>query len=98
MVRVSLGRNGCVVNSAGVDCASLDNGAVVRLGPVVECSRHQEFSLRGTPMPCDAQILQHVPLFALLDEEELAVLAGQVELRKFAPRQRIYKMGEAGGR
>jgi CRP/FNR family cyclic AMP-dependent transcriptional regulator len=49
-------------------------------------------------MPCDAQILQHVPLFALLDEEELAVLAGQVELRKFAPRQRIYKMGEAGGR
>jgi CRP/FNR family transcriptional regulator, cyclic AMP receptor protein len=49
-------------------------------------------------MPCDAQILQHVPLFALLDEEELAVLAGQVELRKFALRQRIYKMGEAGGR
>ncbi len=49
-------------------------------------------------MPCDAEILKHVPLFALLDEEELAVLAGQVELRKFAPRQRIYKMGEAGGR
>jgi CRP/FNR family cyclic AMP-dependent transcriptional regulator len=49
-------------------------------------------------MPCDAEILKHVPLFALLDDEELAVLAGQVELRKFAPRQRIYKMGDEGGR
>jgi CRP/FNR family transcriptional regulator, cyclic AMP receptor protein len=49
-------------------------------------------------MPCDAEILRHVPLFALLDDEELAVLAGQVELRKFAPRQRIYKIGDEGGR
>jgi CRP/FNR family transcriptional regulator, cyclic AMP receptor protein len=49
-------------------------------------------------MPCDPQILRHVPLFALLDEEELAVLAGQVELKTFSPRQRIYKMGDAGGR
>jgi len=37
-------------------------------------------------------------LFALLDDEEMAVLAGQVELRKFAPRQRIYKVGDPGGR
>jgi CRP/FNR family cyclic AMP-dependent transcriptional regulator len=49
-------------------------------------------------MPCDAQILKHVPLFALLDEDELAVLASQVELKTFSPRQRIYKMGDAGGR
>jgi CRP/FNR family cyclic AMP-dependent transcriptional regulator len=49
-------------------------------------------------MPCDAEILRHVPLFALLDDEELAVLAGQVELRKFAPRQRIYKIGDEGRR
>jgi CRP/FNR family cyclic AMP-dependent transcriptional regulator len=49
-------------------------------------------------MPCDAQILRHVPLFALLDEDELAVLASQVELKTFAPRQRIYKMGDPGGR
>ena len=49
-------------------------------------------------MPCDPQILRHVPLFALLDEEELAVLASQVELKTFFPRQRIYKMGDAGGR
>ena len=48
-------------------------------------------------MACDPEALKHVPLFALLDEEETAVLAGQVELRKFAPRQRIYKMGEAAG-
>jgi uncharacterized membrane protein len=45
-------------------------------------------------MPCDIQILKHVPLFGLLDDEELAVLAAQVELKSFAPRQRIYKMGE----
>jgi len=41
--------------------------------------------------------LKHVPLFALLDDEETAVLAGQVELKKFAPRQRIYKTGDATG-
>ena len=44
-------------------------------------------------MACDPQELQHVPLFALLDEEETAILARQVEMKKFAPRQRIYKMG-----
>jgi uncharacterized membrane protein len=49
-------------------------------------------------MPCDPQVLKQVPLFALLDDDEAAVLAGQVELKKFAPRQRIYKIGEAGGR
>jgi CRP/FNR family cyclic AMP-dependent transcriptional regulator len=49
-------------------------------------------------MACDPQELKHVPLFALLDDEETAVLAGQVELKKYAPRQRIYKMGEPGGR
>jgi CRP/FNR family transcriptional regulator, cyclic AMP receptor protein len=48
-------------------------------------------------MPCDPQELKHVPLFALLDDEEAAVLAGQVEIKKFAPRQRIYKMGDLGG-
>ena len=45
-------------------------------------------------MPCNPDVLKAVPLFSLLDAEELAVLAGQVELRNFAPRQRIYKMGE----
>src|SRR5262249_52947189 len=31
-----------------------------------------------------------------LDDEELAVLAAHVEVRRFAPRQRIYKAGEPG--
>ena len=48
-------------------------------------------------MACDPEALKHVPLFALLDDEETAVLAGQVELKKFAPRQRIYKTGETTG-
>ncbi len=45
-------------------------------------------------MACDPKELTHVPLFALLDEEEAAVLASQVELKRFAPRQRIYKIGD----
>jgi CRP/FNR family cyclic AMP-dependent transcriptional regulator len=45
-------------------------------------------------MACNPQILKQVPLFALLDEEESAVLASQVELRTFVPRQRIYKIGD----
>ncbi len=49
-------------------------------------------------MPCNPEVLKHVPLFALLDEEEAAVLASQVELKTFAPRQRIYKMGDTSGR
>jgi len=47
---------------------------------------------------CDASILREVPFFALLDDEELAVLAGQVDLTKFAARQRIYRIGDPGGR
>ncbi len=45
-------------------------------------------------MACQPHELRHIPLFALLDDDELAVLAAQVELRTFAPRQRIYKMGD----
>ena len=48
-------------------------------------------------MPCDPSALRHIPLFSLLDDEELAVLAGQVEIRQFAARQRIYKMGSTSG-
>jgi CRP/FNR family cyclic AMP-dependent transcriptional regulator len=49
-------------------------------------------------MGCNPEVLRNVPLFALLDDEESAVLAGQVELKRFAPRQRIYKIGDPGGR
>jgi uncharacterized membrane protein len=47
-------------------------------------------------MPCPADDLRQVPLFSLLDDDELAVLATHVESRHFAPRQRIYKAGDPG--
>jgi CRP/FNR family cyclic AMP-dependent transcriptional regulator len=49
-------------------------------------------------MPCDPEALKHVPLFSLLDSDERAVLAAQVELKTFAIRQRIYKRGDPGER
>ena len=49
-------------------------------------------------MACNPEVLKHVPLFASLDDEESAVLAGQVEMVTFKPRQRIYKIGDASGR
>jgi len=47
-------------------------------------------------MPCDPIELKHVPLFSLLDDDEIAVLAAQVDLKTFAARQRIYKIGDPG--
>ena len=49
-------------------------------------------------MPCDISVLKTVPLFGLLDDDELSVLAAQVELKTFARRQRIYKIGETASR
>jgi CRP/FNR family cyclic AMP-dependent transcriptional regulator len=49
-------------------------------------------------MPCDVQTIREVPLFALLDDDELAVLAEQVELVQFAARQRIYRINDPGER
>ncbi len=48
-------------------------------------------------MTCNPEVLRSVPLFSLLDQDETAVLAAQVELKEFAARQRIYKKGDAGG-
>ena len=48
-------------------------------------------------MSCNPDVLRNVPLFSLLDAEETAVLAAQVELKHFAPRQRIYKRGAMDG-
>ena len=48
-------------------------------------------------MTCSPEMLKRVPLFALLDDEETAVLAAQVEVKNFAARQRIWKIGDAGG-
>jgi CRP/FNR family cyclic AMP-dependent transcriptional regulator len=48
-------------------------------------------------MACQPDVLKSVPLFSLLDDDETAVLAGQVEIKSFAPRERVYKKGEPGG-
>jgi uncharacterized membrane protein len=48
-------------------------------------------------MTCNPDILRSVPLFALLDDDETAVLAAQVEIKHFAARERIYKKGDLGG-
>jgi len=47
-------------------------------------------------MSCTPEALKQVPLFALLEDDEAAILAGQVELRRFSPRQRVYKIGDPG--
>lgn len=48
-------------------------------------------------MTCNPEMLKSVPLFALLDDDEKAVLAAQVDRRTFAARERIYKAGESTG-
>jgi len=48
-------------------------------------------------MPCKPEVLRQVSLFSLLDDDETAVLAGQVEVKTFAPRQRIWKIGDSAG-
>jgi CRP/FNR family cyclic AMP-dependent transcriptional regulator len=50
-----------------------------------------------TLMPCNPDLLRSVPLFSLLDDDETAVLASQVELKTYALRERIYKLGAPGG-
>jgi len=45
-------------------------------------------------MGCSPELLRNVPLFALLDDDEMAVLAGQVDFKTFAARERIYKIGD----
>ncbi|HTO10926.1 MAG TPA: DUF1003 domain-containing protein [Candidatus Binatia bacterium] len=49
-------------------------------------------------MPCDPAIFEDIPLFSLLDADERAVLAEQVELRRFSARQRIYRVGDPGAK
>src|SRR5450755_4104713 len=49
-------------------------------------------------MACAPEELRHVPLFELLDDDEAAILAAQVEVREFAARQRIYKIGDIDGK
>jgi CRP/FNR family cyclic AMP-dependent transcriptional regulator len=44
-------------------------------------------------MACNREVLKDIPLFSLLDDDELQVLAGQVDLKTFAARERVYRMG-----
>lgn len=48
-------------------------------------------------MACKPEILHSIPLFSLLDPDETAVLAAQLELKHYDARQRIYKKGEVNG-
>ena len=48
-------------------------------------------------MTCKPEILRSIPLFSLLDDDETAILASQVEVTTFGPRERIYKAGEPSG-
>ena len=47
-------------------------------------------------MTCKPEVLKNVPLFSLLDDDEIAVLAAQVQMKTYAARQRIYKAGDRG--
>ena len=47
-------------------------------------------------MTCNPEVLRSVRLFSLLDDDETAVLAAQVEMKTFAARERIYKAGDPG--
>jgi CRP/FNR family cyclic AMP-dependent transcriptional regulator len=71
----------------------------VRLSPLTTYAiLSWQTQARRNAMPCNPATLRQVPLFALLDDEEAAVLAAQVEVRNFSPRQRIYKIGDPGER
>src|SRR5450755_3348254 len=52
----------------------------------------------NTPMACSPDVLRDIPLFSNLDDDELRVLATQVELRHFAARQRIFRIGDLADR
>jgi len=51
----------------------------------------------ATP-PCDPSVFEEIPIFSLLDADERAVLAENVELRHFPARHRIYRVGDAGAK
>jgi CRP-like cAMP-binding protein len=64
---------------------------------IIYLASFKRIYLGGIGMACKPEVLRQVPLFALLDDDETAVLASQVELRSFAPRQRVWKIGDPSG-
>jgi uncharacterized membrane protein len=49
----------------------------------------------GNSNACKPEALRSVPFFALLDDDEMAVLASQVEVKTFNARECIYRMGDS---
>jgi len=45
-------------------------------------------------VPVEISMLREIPLLSRMDEEELQVLAAEVDVRDFAPRERIFRLGE----
>src|SRR5262245_5654043 len=48
-------------------------------------------------MTCNPEVLRSIPLFALLDDDEAAVLAGRAESKTFGARERRSQIGGSGG-
>src|SRR5258707_12869150 len=63
----------------------------------LEDGEANQFLQKRWPMPCNPEVLKHVPLFALLDEDETAVLAGEGGVKGFGPREGHFKKGEPTG-
>jgi|SRR5271157_3186217 len=49
-------------------------------------------------MACSPEVLRDIPLFSNMDDDELRVLAGQVDLKQFPARQRIFRIGDPAER
>lgn len=49
-------------------------------------------------MACSPDVLRGVPLFSNLDDDELRVLAAQVDLKQFAAHQHIFRSGDPAER
>jgi len=49
-------------------------------------------------MPCSVDVLRRVPLFSNMDDDELKVLSEQVELKRFALHQKIFRIGNPAER
>jgi hypothetical protein len=78
--------------------SGFDDLIPIRIYPRPLCLTLLTLHFEESFMACDPKLLHDVPLFATMDSDELAVLAGQVELRQFAARQRIFRIGEPGDR
>jgi uncharacterized membrane protein len=48
-------------------------------------------------MPIDVSVLKDVPLFQLLDEDELRALTTEIEERSYVAGQTVFKAGQSGG-